>query len=85
MANHTKEQGIEAMQNLIDKGLYKEADFYYSDSDYLELDIEVGTPLLSDGIDDFITAYDHWQGWLQMQEPNNDDDFINWHIENGLL
>lgn len=85
MKIHTAKEGIEAMNNLIAKTkYYKESDFFYSDYDYIELDIEIGTPLLPDGGDSFITAYDHWIGWLQMQDPN-DDDFINWHIEKGLL
>lgn len=83
---HTAQQGIEAMYALIaETNHYKESDFYLSDSDYLELDIEVGTPLISTGDDDFKTAYEHYQDWLHMQDPNADDDFIDFCMKQEMV
>lgn len=84
MAKHTAQQGIEAMNALIaETNHYKESDFYFSDADYLDLDIEIGTPLLSHD-DDFITAYDHYQGWLQMKNPDNDYDEMDFFMQHNL-
>lgn len=85
---HTKEQGIEAMNNLIANTTYTEADFVYSDDVDTELGLEIGTPLMKTyDDDDFITtAYDHWEDWLRMQSPDGtDDDMVDFYITSGLL
>lgn len=84
--DHTREEGIEAMNNLIANTTYTKNDFVMSDEMDVELGLELGTPLMKDVGDDFIvTAYDHWQGWQHMNDPNADDDYIDFCIEHGLI
>ena len=79
--SHTLENCLFAKQELMKQG-FNEDDFYLADEDYLEIDYLVGEPMLKTTDDFCKSAHELWK---ESQWTDDDDNMLDYYIENGLL
>ena len=80
MKPHTKEQGIEAMNNLISQTGLTASNFYFlEDWEAREYELEEGTHCIVTN-DDFITAFDHWENYLWAHDEKEQDAYIDFML-----